>query len=105
MAEGLRQKLIERGVLKVEGDEIVFTRSLMGTPQELQCSSVVGVQTDGRHGPMTKRTIDAIFRKSRMIFTRLIFRHERLQEDSPMAYRLFGTKYHRGLDQLGLQGA
>ena len=63
----LREKLIERGVLKVEGDEIVFTEDLlMGTPSGAAVL-VCGRSANGWTSWINDKgvTIDAIFRKAK----------------------------------------
>ena len=65
--KALRQKLIERGVLKVEGEEIVFTEDyLLGTPSGAAVL-VCGRSTNGWTSWTNDKgvTIDAIFRKSK----------------------------------------
>ena len=65
--KALRQKLIERGVLKVEGDEIVFAEDyLLGTPSGaavLVCGRITNGWTAWTNDKGV--TIDAIFRKSK----------------------------------------
>jgi hypothetical protein len=65
--KALRQKLIERGVLKVEGDEIVFTEDYLSETPSGAAVLVCGRSANGWTSWTNDKgvTIDTIFRKSK----------------------------------------